>query len=298
VSLPRLVLATRPTVYERVLARHGTAGQARFFLTQRGQSLEALQARHDEQQAAVASIDNAAPRDWRRARVSRAEFDRFLFQPDDIVVAVGQDGLVANLAKYLDGQPVIGANPSPDWFDGVLVPHAIDAVPDLLRTAAAGRARCQERTMLAADLDDGQRLLALNEIFVGHASHQSARYRIRAGAMSERQSSSGLVVATGTGASGWARSIHGMRHSSLPLPAAEERRLVFFVREAFPSNVTGVDVQEGELGEAAPLQVTSEMDDGGVVFGDGIEADRLEFPYGASVRVGCAERSLRLVVAM
>ena len=296
-SLPRLVLATRPTVLERLLARHGTLGQARFFVEQRGQSLDELQRRHAEQENAVAAIDNAAPRDWRRARVTRSEFDRFLFQADDIVVAVGQDGLVANLAKYLDGQPVVGANPSPDWFDGVLVPHHVGAVPDLVRVAAAGRARCEERTMLAAELDDGQRLLALNEVFVGHASHQSARYRIAVDDHAERQSSSGVIVATGTGASGWARSIHAMRRSHLRLPAPVERRLVWFVREPFPSQATGTDVQEGLLGDNAPLQVTSEMDDGGVVFGDGIEADRLEFPYGARLRVTCAQRSLRLVRA-
>jgi hypothetical protein len=295
-SLPRLVLATRPTAFERVVARHGTVGQARFFLQQRDQSLDELQRRHEEQEAAVAAIDNAAPRDWRRARVTRAEFDRFLFQDDDVVVAVGQDGLVANLAKYLHGQPVVGANPSPDWFDGVLVPHAIAAVPDLVRTAAAGRARCQERTMLAADVDDGQRLLALNEVFVGHASHQSARYRVTAGERSERQSSSGLVVASGTGATGWARSIHGMRKSQLTLPAPDERRLVWFVREAFPSRVTGIAVQEGTLVAEAQLALTSEMDDSGVLFGDGIEADRVDLPWGARVRIGCADRSLCLVM--
>ncbi len=32
--------------------------------------------------------------------------------------------------------------------------------------------------MVRAELDDGQALLALNEVFVGHASHQSARYTI------------------------------------------------------------------------------------------------------------------------
>lgn len=294
-SLPRLVLATRPTPFELVLARHGTLGQARFYLEQRGQSLDELQRRHAQQEEALAAIDNAAPRDWRRARVRRAEFDRFLFADDDVVVAVGQDGLVANLAKYLTGQPVVGANPSPDWYDGVLVPHPIEAVPDLVRTAVAGRARCEERTMIVAELDDGQRLLALNEVFAGHASHQSARYRIEVGARQERQSSSGVIVASGTGATGWARSIHGMRHSALRLPGPAERRLVFFVREAFPSRVTGTEVQEGQLGGGEALQLRSEMDEGGVLFGDGIEQDRLEFPYGARARIGCADRALRLV---
>ena len=41
----------------------------------------------------------------------RGDLDRFLFEPDDLVVIVGQDGLVANVSKYLDGQPVVGINP-------------------------------------------------------------------------------------------------------------------------------------------------------------------------------------------
>jgi hypothetical protein len=39
--------------------------------------------------------------------------------------------------------------------------------------------------MVQAELDDGQRLLALNEIFVGHRTHQSARYRLGFGRASE-----------------------------------------------------------------------------------------------------------------
>lgn len=42
--------------------------------------------------------------------IKRAHFDRFVFAPEDVVIAVGQDGLVANVAKYLDGQPVLGIN--------------------------------------------------------------------------------------------------------------------------------------------------------------------------------------------
>ena len=149
--------------------------------------------------------------------------------------------------------------------------------------------------MVQASLDDGQRLLALNEVFVGHTSHQSARYRVRFDAAAERQSSSGVIVATGTGATGWARSVHGMRRSSLDLPRPTEPRLAFFVREAFPSRSTGVSIQEGLVPADTALTIHSEMDDGGVVFGDGIEQDRLEFPWGARLEVRCAEQSLRLV---
>lgn len=296
-SAPRVVLATRKTVLQGVIERHGTAGQAEFFLRSRGWSLEDLRRNQAAQDAACQAVAAATPSDWRRAHVDRADFEQFLFEPEDIVVAVGQDGLVANLAKYLDGQPVIGINPSPKDFDGVLVPCAPEQARELLLAAEARRGTYELRTMVQASLDDGQELVALNEVFVGHRTHQSARYRIRAGSSEERQSSSGVIVATGTGATGWARSVHGMRHSRLRLPGPAEPRLVYFVREAFPSRATGTSIVEGEITGDDALVVRGEMDDGGVVFGDGIEDDCLEFRWGAELRVRRAARALCLLTA-
>ncbi|MEA2135656.1 MAG: hypothetical protein QOC68_3565 [Solirubrobacteraceae bacterium] len=289
--LPRAVLVERPTEYAELLARHGTREQARFFLHARDRTLEEVEGRHRAMAAARASVLAAIPSDWRRAAVARPELDRFLFEPGDVVVVLGQDGLVANVAKYLDGQPVIGLNLEP----GVLVPHLPGAAGDLLADVAAGRAAVEHRTMAAARLDDGQELLALNEVFVGHVSHQSARYALRVGERAERQSSSGLIVATGTGATGWAASIHRERRSGLRLPAPEEPVLSFFVREPWPSPGTGTELSEGLLGAGAALELQCEMNAGGVVFGDGIEADHLTLDWGQRVEVRVADSELQLV---
>jgi NAD kinase len=293
--VPRCVLIERPTEYPELLARHGTREQVRFFLEQRGQSIEEVQRRHQQHRDHHARVLGAVPPEWRRASIQRADLDRFLFEPEDVVVALGQDGLVANVAKYLDGQPVIGLNPQPDVFPGVLVAHPPEAAGDLLSDVGAGRAHVQHRTMVRARLDDGQTLVALNEIFVGHASHQSARYRIRLRGVSERQSSSGVIIATGTGATGWAASLHRERHSKLALPRPEHRWLAFFVREPWPSAATGTTLTEGLLADGETLALISELGDGGVVFGDGIEMDRLQLDWGQRVKIGIAERALALV---
>ena len=302
-SVPRVVVVTRQTEYRALIARQGTRGQAEFFLEGRAQSIAPLDEGDRMFDAALATVLGAIPTDWRRARVDRSDLDRFLFEPDDIVVALGQDGLVANAAKYLSGQPVIGCNPDPRRYEGVLVRHAPHEARGLIgRVAHAGTGRSadaldvQERVMVEAVLDDGQRLLALNEIFVGHQSHQSARYTIEAAGASERQSSSGIVVTTGTGATGWGRSISLERRSAVAMPAPEEPALAFFVREAWPSVTSGATLTEGRLDAGTPLGVTSEMNAGGVVFGDGIEADRLDFAFGRRVSVGVANQRLRLVL--
>ena len=294
-NAPRVVVITRETEYEMLLARHATRGQAECFLRERDQSIDELDERHRRFIQALHRIMAAIPRDWRRNRVQRADLDRFLFEPEDLIVAVGQDGLVANTAKYLRGQRVIGVNTNKALFDGILVPFSTDEAISLLAPAMHGETRIQSRTMVEATLDDGQRLLALNELFLGHHSHQSARYQIMHSPHRERQSSSGIIISTGTGATGWARSIHESRKDPPPLPKPEDRQLAYFVREAFPSVATGTDISSGQILEHETLHVRSEMNENGVIFGDGIETDYLDFNWGRQVSVGIAKETLELV---
>ena len=299
---PRVVLVHRQTELEELLARHGTRGQAAFYLRTRGRRIEDLEARHQEQGAAMAEVSSGIPADWRRGLVERADLPRFLFGPEDIVVAVGQDGLVANLAKYLNGQLIIGIDPEPGRNPGVLVRHPPGACAGLLELAVRGGgggpgdgARAGRLTMVTAETDDGQRLTGLNEIYLGQPTHQTARYTLRLpDGRAEAQASSGLIVSTGTGATGWCRSAWLERKSPLVLPAPQEGRLAWFVREAWPSPATGTAFTEGTLIAGQEMEVTAESDQL-VLFGDGIEADTIPLSWGQSARLRLADGSLRLL---
>jgi len=293
--VPRAVLVERPSEYDELLARHATHEQVRFFLEQRGRAPDEVLERHAALAATHRAVLGAVPADWRTATVLRADLDRFLFEPGDLVLALGQDGLVANVAKYLDGQPVIGLNPDPEHVPGVLVRNPPSAAGDLIADLARGAARIEERPMARALLDDGQEALALNEIFVGHVTHQSARYTIALGERTERQSSSGIIAATGTGATGWAASINRQLAAPLALPAPTDPGLAFFVREAWPSSVTATTLTAGRITAAQHLEITCELGEGGTVFGDGIEADRVAVDWGQRIEIGAASRTLRLV---
>lgn len=291
---PRVVVVYRRSEYEELVARHGTRQQAGFFLRGRSRGLGEVLGPHEAVEGALREVGAAIPVEWRRGAVERGDLDRFLFAPDDVVVAVGQDGLVANVAKYLAGQPVIGVNPDPARHPGVLVRHPPGDVRGLLRGVAEGTAVCEERVMVTAGVDDGRSLTALNEIYFGSPTHQSARYRLESPVV-ERQSSSGVLVGTGTGATGWCRSAWLERRSGLGLPGPTERRLTWFVREAWPSPATGADHTEGVLTPGSPLTLTCETD-GLVAFGDGVESDRLTLSWGQRLTVDVADRSLRLVL--
>ncbi len=287
----------RRSEYEELLMRHGTRQQAAFFLETRGRTIEELALRHTTVTRAREIAVGAIPTDWRRAEVERSDLPHFGFAAEDIVMVIGQDGLVANAAKYLNGQVVLGINPEPDRNPGVLVQHPAEPAAGLFAAAVSGNPAIQRRTMVTATTDDGQVLHAVNELYFGHRSHQSSRYRIELpDGMSERQSSSGVLIGTGTGSTGWLRSTWQERHSSLSLPCPEESELCWFVREAWPSISTGTDQTEGLLSAGSTLKLHSESDEL-VCFGDGIEADALQLTWGQTLVVNAAEQTLNLLVA-
>lgn len=297
-ALRRIVLVTRKTPLEHLLERHGTLGQVKFFLQGQKREIKPLQRGHELRDAALKQVADALPPEQARVRVDRGDLDRFVFRDDDLILAVGQDGLVANVAKYLQGQVVIGVNPDPESFDGVLCPHRAEDVPALLAwpQAAPTRFWLQPRTMLQAVREDGQKLLALNEIYFGSRTHQSARYTLHIEGRTERQSSSGVIVCSGTGATGWGLSIARQRQLMNLLPGPTEPKLAWFVREPFPSVATGTELDHGLLQEGEELVAISEMGEGGGIFADGIETDFLEFAQGQGVRISIAAVPLQLMM--
>ncbi len=133
-------------------------------------------------------------------------------------------------------------------------------------------------------------------MYAGHATHQSARYRlISANGLHERQSSSGVVIGTGTGATGWSASIAAERGWSEPPPSPEESSLSWFVREAWPSPATGVSLTSGVLRAGERLRLVCESERL-VVFADGVESDHLTVTWGQQITIGLADHHLRLVV--
>ena len=298
-GLPRVVLVTRKTWLEVLRESRGTLDQVRFYLRSRGQKVEEYEEAHERFQAGRSEVLRSIPPDWRRVQVDRDDLDRFLFAPEDVVVIVGQDGLVPNTAKYLKGQLAIGINPDPERYDGILCRHPPGAMGALLAWVARREGpafRVEKRIMAVAEREDGQRLLALNEVFIGHQTHQSARYRLRAATGEERHSSSGVICATGTGSTGWAQSISRQTGFAPPLPQPEEPRLAWFVREPFLSIATQTGLRHGELAAGERLTLDSEMGERGVIFADGIESDHLEFLSGHRVTVGIAPTTFNLVV--
>ena len=214
--------------------------------------------------------------------------------------------MVANVAKYAMGRPIIGINPDPRSIDGILVPFEVRQVRSALQKVLADGATLRDVTLARATMNDGQTMLAFNDFFIGRNSHASARYTLTAGGRSESQSSSGLIVATGAGSTGWLSSVFNMTNGvnrwmgssllSSPSIRWEDRKLAWVVREPFRSKHSGIDNVAGTITESEAITVASQMPEAGVVFSDGIEDDYLDFNSGNTLTVEVAKEVARLVV--
>ena len=319
----KIVLVTRPTRLAELVIRFNTVSQARFYVEHQGADFSDYLREDETYHRALTQVQAALGQAGRLQTIDRGFLPNFVFAPDDVVVTLGQDGLVANTLKYLNGQPVVGVNPDPERWDGRLLPFRVDDLPKVMPEVMLRKRRAKSVTMAKAALNNGQTLYGVNDLFIGPKTHASARYLIRYGEASETQSSSGVVVSTGLGSTGWLKSLLTgaaaitqsagsvlARRAAGELSVADEggkgnprvrlnvkteftwdaNYLFYTVREPFPTKTTGASLVFGRITPETPLVLESRMAEHGVIFSDGIENDYVEFNSGTQATIGLAER--------
>jgi NAD kinase len=306
----KIVVVTRKTRLEELCERFNTRKQAKFYIEHMGLDFSEYDDEHNTYTDAVRRVKEDLGGLGRRLQfIDWGFLPNFLFAPSDVAVTIGRDGLVVNTAKYLDGQPLVAVNPDPARIDGILLPFSVNAARDAVTRVLAGRARSKSVTMAEVRLNDGQRLLAFNDFFIGQKTHVSARYRLTWRGRSEGQSSSGVLVSTGAGSTGWLSSTCHMaaavaalvrgEEGPEPLPplrlAWDDPHLAFVVREPFRSRTSDVRLTAGLLEAGEELVLESHMPENGVIFSDGVEADALAFNSGTVAGVRVSQKKARLV---
>ncbi|MEQ1877646.1 MAG: NAD+ kinase [Bdellovibrionia bacterium] len=293
----KAILVTKKTRLEELVIRFGSERQARFYIERNDQNFDVYAQEHSSYKAALELVRPALASfdELKLQMLDRSLVKSYLFNQKDIIVALGPDGLVANTAKYVGQQPIVAVNPDPERIDGILLPFRPDEVKRAVQLAVRNDLPVRNVTLGEAILSDGQKLLAFNDFFIGARTHVSARYRICFGKADERQSSSGVIVSTGAGSTGWLSSVINMasgissacggRKVSGPKLAWNERKLVFAVREPFVSKSSQAETTFGLIDSNRALTIESQMPLNGVIFSDGVEDDLIHFNSGARVTI-------------
>ena len=307
-GMNKIIIVTRKTRLTELVNKYNTLEQAKFYIEHLGADFSDYILEDENYRKAVETVKSIAEKYARIQEVDRTFFPNMILGREDIVIAVGQDGLVANVMKYLNGHPLIGINPDIKRWDGVLLPFEPGDLVRILPLVIKGNYQRKAVTIARAATKDGQEMLAVNDLFIGQRTHTSAQYSICWNRQEENQSSSGIIVSTGLGATGWYKSImteakriaeilgwEGVSGVDKPIGWSDDN-LTFVVREPYKSRSTQADIVYGKLGRKDTLRIVSKMAVNGVLFSDGMESDAIEFNAGSEIEIGIADRKGNLVV--
>jgi NAD kinase len=299
------IIVRNKTRLETLIERLNTKAQARFYIERLGGDFNDYEAEHETFHSSLTTLQTRLSKVLKHKIIERSFVPSFLFADNYVIVVIGQDGLVANTAKYSRGLPIVAVNPDKKRYDGILLPFDTNNFIVAIEQVIENKFHHRTVRFAEAKLNDGQRLLAFNDLFVGASSHISARYRISFENETEEQSSSGLIVSTQAGSTGWLSSVFNMAYGvtnvfennlRLKRPKLNDSQLFFAIREPFQSVKTQIGITAGILGGQETLRLESLMPANGIIFSDGIEADFLNFNSGAIATIGLARETARLVI--
>ena len=304
-GIHKVVIIKKKTRLEELVARFNTVDQAEFYVEHMGADFRDYRDEHDNYYKALEAVRNDAKLFARVQEIDNDYIPNMIFGEKDIVITLGQDGLVVNAMKYLNGQPLIGVNSDPLRWNGDLSVFHPDEMRDVIPAVIGNTYYSTDITMAKACTKDGQELYAVNDFFVGVEDHTSARYKISFGEKTENQSSSGIIISTPLGFGGWHKSVlaqfRGMARAFGLGEIKEkpvgwyEQELIYQVREPFPSVSTRADLVYGSIAGGEKLKVVSNMPEKGIVFSDGVLEDSIEFRSGMEVTIEVADRKGKLV---
>ena len=305
-SVEYAIIVKNKTRLESLIERFNTKAQAKFYIERLGGNFEDYEKEHETFQFSLNSLQTQLSTVIKHKTVERVFIPSFLFSEKHLIVVIGQDGLVANTAKYSKGIPIVAVNPDKQRYDGVLLPFDTSDFIVGVESVISNSFPSKTMRFAEAQLNDGQRLLAFNDLFIGTSSHISARYKISYNNNTEEHSSSGLIVSTPAGSTGWLSSIFNMAYGITSMfennlkpkrPKLKDNELLFAVREPFQSIRTQTGITAGILKSQNKLTIESLMPTSGVIFSDGIEADFLKFNSGSIATIGVAKETAKIVTS-
>lgn len=299
------IIVKNKTRLELLIERFNTKAQAKFYIERLGGNFNDYEIENDIFQNSLQSLQLQLSKVVKNKIVERNFVSSFIFSENQLIIVIGQDGLVANTAKYSRNIPIIGVNPDKERYDGVLLPFDTSNFIGGVENVISNKYDSKTMRFAEAKLNDGQRLLAFNDLFIGASTHISAKYKITYNNTIEEQSSSGLIVSTPAGSTGWLSSIFNMSYGITNMfeknlkpkrPKLKDNELLFAVREPFQSVRTQIGITAGIIKTQNNLTIESLMPTSGVIFSDGIETDFLRFNSGSIATIGIAKETAKIVI--
>ena len=104
-NVENVVIVINKTRLEMLIEQFNTLAQARFYIEHSGGNFKDYEKEHQRFKSALEKVQTTIGGELKMKVLQREFLPNYLFGKKDLIVVLGQDGLVANTAKYAKGLP-------------------------------------------------------------------------------------------------------------------------------------------------------------------------------------------------
>src|SRR6187431_1661459 len=104
-SIEYAIIVKNKTRLESLIERFNTKAQAKFYIERSGGNFEDYEIENFNFHQSLSSVQRQLSKVIKNKIVERSFLPSFLFNDKQVVIVIGQDGLVANTAKYVNEIP-------------------------------------------------------------------------------------------------------------------------------------------------------------------------------------------------
>lgn len=161
-SIEYAIIVKNKTRLETLVERFNTKSQAKFYIERLGGNFADYEMEDEIFHQSLSSLQKQLSKVIKHKIIERAYLPSYIFSEKNMIVVIGQDGLVANTAKYSHGRPIIAVNPDIQRCDGILLPFDTNNFINGVENVLSDKYQSRKVKFAEARLNDGQRLLAFN----------------------------------------------------------------------------------------------------------------------------------------
>lgn len=256
-----------------------------------GANVETILSSHATQQASLGKLRQIFDPSQFIARDDLAES---VNQDADLVIAFGGDNHFVYVSHFAKSAMILGINSDPQRSDGALTSLTADQCEEALQALTRGDYSIEEWPRLEALVNGKPLPLTTSELFVGERERvYMSRYVLKHGDVEETQKSSGLLITTGAGSTGWYDSACRYLHPDGNVFARTEPKFVFLATEPSKGRLNRSKLLEGTVQAGESLRIQSLNDSSGLVSVDSL--DEVLFSRGATLEVRISPHALKVI---
>ncbi|MFO0415839.1 MAG: hypothetical protein ACK5Y6_00990 [Pseudomonadota bacterium] len=302
ISRDSILVVAKRSRFERDQKELGLSEEALLrWYAEMGESGSRVLGSHERQLQAIASCQRELESE-QIVHIEQLE-ERLATGSVKAIVALGGDDFLKLVSQHIEDLPVLGVNSDPATSTGVLLSTSIEKLPEAIQALETDSYKIERWTRVELTIDGTSCGRALNDVVLGKRDFRHmSRHELEVHGEKTQQRSSGILISTGAGSTGWFSSaglyLGGKDRSfsrEAPYIRFELREPQVKVYESNGHRIVELPPHvEGTLVAGDCLRITSLNDDEGIASRDSL--DELPFRRGAVAELSVSSHPLRVII--